>query len=123
MKPTEIITADAERRGSDSSKELALVNQLIKNNNAILLQANNTVILLAAIGENKAELHLYTTDNPLKLMKSVIELEKKIKKSEIDFLYYQESNPQITEMLRRLDLIVEKSDLPNYDWMIDVRRK
>jgi hypothetical protein len=55
-------------------------------------------------------------------MKSAIELEKKIRASDIDFIYYQETNPQITEMLRRLDLVVEKSDLPNYDWMIDVRR-
>jgi hypothetical protein len=55
-------------------------------------------------------------------MKSAIELEKKIKASDIKFLYYEETNPQITEMLKRLDLTIEKSDLPNYDWMINVRR-
>lgn len=122
MKPTEIITADSQRRGSDNTKELVLVNQLIKKNNALLLQANNTIIVLAPIDNGKVEMHLYTADNPLKLMKSAIELEKKIKQSEIEFIYYQETNPQITEMLRRLDLVVEKSDLPEYDWMINVRR-
>ena len=123
MKPTEIITADAQRRNNDPAQALQLANMLIKKHNGLLLQANNTVILLAPIGERKAEMHLYTTDNPLKLMKSSIELEKKIKDSDIDFIYYQETNPQVTEMLRRLDLTVEKSDLPNYDWMIDVQRR
>jgi len=123
MKPTEIITADAERKGSEPTQELALVNQLIKKNNALLLQSNNTLILLAPIDVGKTEMHLYTADNPLKLMKSAIELEKKIRASDIDFIYYQETNPQVTEMLRRLDLTVEKSDLPNYDWMIDVQRR
>ena len=122
MKPTEIIIADAEKRNIDPNQALQLANTLIKKHNAIILQANNTIILLASIDKNKAEMHLYTVDNPLKLMKSAIELEKKIKKSNLDFIYYQETNPQITEMLRRLDLVVEKSDLPNYDWMIDVRR-
>jgi hypothetical protein len=122
MKPTEIITADAEKRNIDPNQALQLANTLIKKHNAIILQANNTIILLASIDKNKAEMHLYTVDNPLKLMKSAIELEKKIRKSDVDFIYYQETNPQITEMLRRLDLVVEKSDLPNYDWMIDVRK-
>ena len=122
MTPTEIITADSKRRNTDSTKELLFVNQLIKKHNGLLLRANNTVILLVPIKDSKAELHLYTADNPLKLMKSVIELEKKIKNSNIEFIYYQETNPQITEMLRRLDLTIEKSDLPDYDWMINVRR-
>jgi len=122
MKPTEIIIADAKRKGAEPTKEVALVNQLIKKHNAIILQANNTMIVLAPINVGKTEMHLYTADNPLKLMKSAIELEKKIRASDIDFIYYQETNPQITEMLRRLDLVIEKSDLPDYDWMIDVRR-
>jgi hypothetical protein len=122
LKPSQIITVDSERRKTNPSKELALVNQLIKKNNAIILQANNSVILLAPIGVGKVEMHLYTADSPLKLMKSAIELEKKIKASDVKFLYYEETNPQITEMLRRLDLVIEKSDLPDYDWMINVRR-
>ena len=122
MKPTEIIAADTKRRGFNFEKELALVHQLIKKNNGLLLQSNNTLILLVPIGVGKAEMHLYTADAPLKLMKSAIELDKKIKKSDIKFIYYEETNPQITEMLRRLDLKIEKSDLPNYDWMINVRR-
>lgn len=120
MKATEIITADAKRRNIDPSEALQVADTLIKKHKGLLLQANNTVILLAPIDTGKAEMHLYTADNPLRLMKSAIELEKKIKASDIDFIYYQETNPQITEMLRRLDLNVEKSDLPNYDWMINV---
>ena len=122
MTPSQIITVDSERRNSDSTKELLFVNQLIKKHNGLLLRANNTVILLIPIAQGKAEMHLYTADNPLKLMKSAVELEKKIKNSDIEFIYYEETNPQITEMLRRLDLTIEKSDLPNYDWMINVRR-
>jgi hypothetical protein len=122
MKPSEIITTDSKRRNADSKHELEFVNQLINQHNGLLLQANNTIILLVPIDKNKVEMHLYTADNPLKLMKSAMELEKKIKDSEIEFIYYQETNPQITEMLRRLDLVIEKSDLPDYDWMINVRR-
>jgi hypothetical protein len=120
MKPSEIIAADAQNRGNDPKKELAFVKKAVELG-GIFLREGETLLLLIPIGDNNAELHLYTQDSPLKLYKAMLGLWKKISASDLSKLYTDITNPQVVEMAKRTDWNVQPSDNPEYNTMVLVK--
>ena len=116
MKPTEIITADAKRNGVNPAPILNKLGRLLNNKEAIMLQSRNSVLIVQKIGKGIAELHLYTTDNQMGLVRALREFIKKIRSSGLDAVYGKADNPQIIQMLKALDVEVIDSDLPEYNW-------
>lgn len=117
MKPSEIITADLARLGKDPTEILRAIAVGLKAKKLIQLQENDSVLLLENIGDNAVELHLFTQDSPLKLAKSIIGFVKKIKASDIERVYGKADNQQIVQLLKNLDVPVQDSDRPEYNWM------
>jgi hypothetical protein len=121
MTPSEIITKDTERRGSDADVMLRKVNKLIQGKAAILLQENDTVLMLITIAKGVAELHLFTADAPLSLTKAMKVFWKKIKDSELKRVYTDITNPQVLEMAKRTGWNIQKSNMPRYNAMAVVK--
>ena len=121
MTPSEIIAKDTERRGSDADIMLRKVNKLIRGKAAILLQENDTVLMLITIAKGVAELHLFTTDAPISLTKAMKVFWKKIKDSNLKLAYTDVTNPQVAEMAKRAGWNVQKSNLPRYNTMVVVK--
>jgi len=117
MTPSEIIKKDAEQRGIDPQKLLASVAVLVKKKNAIMLQENESILLLQPIGEGEVELHLFTEDAPLTMAKSLTKFIEKIRSSDLKAVYGDADNEQITSFLTRLGVDVQPSDKPKYNWM------
>lgn len=117
MKPSEIISADLQSNGVDPTESLRAIAIGLKAKTLIQLHENDSVLLLRKIGDNAVELHLFTQDSPLKLAKSIISFIKKIKSSDIERVYGNAENQQIVQLLRNLDVPVQDSDKPNYNWM------
>jgi hypothetical protein len=117
MKASQIIQADYRKRGEDPNKYLAGLSKLLEIKGAILLQEGDTVFVIINIGNQKAEVHLYTQDNPLQVTKAMNEFVKKLQNSEITTIYSEEEQPELIQMLQYLDINVEPSDNPNYEWM------
>jgi hypothetical protein len=120
MTPTEIISADAQRRGNDPQKELLFVKKAVENK-SIILKEGDTVLLLVPIAQGIVELHLYTQDVPLKLYKAMIVFWKKIQNSDLTKVYTDITNPQILEMAKRTDWNIQPSDNPKYNAMALVK--
>jgi hypothetical protein len=120
MKPSEIIAADAQRRGNNPQKELAFVKKAVEIG-GIFLREGDTLLLLIPLGDNNAEIHLYTQDSPLKLYKAMIAFWKKLTASELVKLYTDITNPQVVEMAKRTDWNVQPSDNENYNTMVLVK--
>ena len=116
MKPTEIITADAKRNGVNPAPILNKLGRLLNNKEAIMLQSGNSVLIVQKIGKGIAELHLYTADNQMGLVRALREFIKKIRSSGLDAVYGNADNPQIIEMVKALGVNVIDSDLPGYNW-------
>jgi len=121
MTPSEIITKDTERRGSDADVMLRKVNKLIQGKAAILLQENDTILLMINIAKGAVELHLFTTDSPTSLFKAMKTFWKKIKSSDLKIAYTDVTNPQVAEMAKRAGWNVQKSNLPRYNTMVVVK--
>lgn len=121
MTPSQIITQDTQRRGSNADEMLRKVNKLVQSKAAILLQQNDTVLLIIGIAKGVAELHLFTADQPLSLTKAMKVFWKKIKDSDLKRVYTDITNPQVLEMAKRTGWNIQKSNTPIYNAMAVVK--
>jgi NhaP-type Na+/H+ and K+/H+ antiporter len=127
MKPTEIINAEFQKLGKDPSKFLRALNIALNKKLAIIMQENDTVLLLIATNDDNAELHLFTQDSPIKLAKALSRFVDKIRKSDLKAVYGPKEDvpnsnrlQQTLTMLKTLGVDVQPSDNPKYEWMAKV---
>lgn len=121
MTPSQIITLDCQRLGVDPRMALDATSKLVKSGIASLMHQNNSVLLLTFINKSDVELHLFTVDTPLTLMKSLAEFINTIRHSEIRRVYGKADNEGILDMLKRLGVNVVPSDKEEYNWMANVQ--
>ena len=120
MKATEIILADAQKRGVDGNKVLGVINSAVKQKKGILMQEGNSVLFLIKIGDGAAETHLFTQDGVMTLARSLSAFVKRGIALGIKTIYGKADNPQIIELLKKVGLNVVDSDLPKYNWKADL---
>ena len=120
MKASEIILADAQKRGVDGTKALGLINNAVKQKKAVLMQEGNSVLILTKIGDVAAETHLFTQESPIALARSLAAFMKRITDLGIRTIYGKADNQQIIELLKRVGFNVVASDLPEYNWKADL---
>jgi len=126
MTPSEIITQEAKKVGYDADVMLRKVNKLVSGKAAILLQNNDSLLLLINIAKNTVELHLFTQDSPTALLSSLKYFVQKIKASDIKTVYGSNDDSQSNRLKNTLDILdkmgvdVSKSNLPRYHWMATV---
>jgi hypothetical protein len=120
MTPSEIIRKDAERMGYDADVVMRKIAKLVKSGAGLLLKEGDSVLLLIAIPDNNAELHLYTADSPLNLSRALKSFIEKIRASDLNAVYGSGEVPQLLKMLNKFGVETMKSDLPNYRWMAPV---
>lgn len=120
MKPSEIILKDAERNGYDGKNAVTAISMMVKNKVATLLQAGNSVLLLRRLDNGGAELHLFTVDSPLSVAKALKHFIGIIRQTNLTAVYGKADNQEVLQLLKRLGVEVEESDLPEYNWMARV---
>ena len=121
MKPSEIILNDKESMKVGADRVLAAVMKIVNGKTGMLLQQNDSVLLLVNLGKKNSELHLYTLDPPIKLARSLKYFIDKIKASDLKRVYGTVAfDAPILKMLRDFGIDVKKSDNPQYQWMADV---
>jgi hypothetical protein len=123
MKPTEVIEQDSEKRGINPKAVLFGVHHFIKQG-GLLLSDENTVLVLQRISKNAFASHLFTTDAPLGLSKSLLKFFRQMQNKGIHRLYGKADNKEIINLLKQLGqregVEVLPSDLPRYNWMMDL---
>jgi hypothetical protein len=127
MKPTEIINAEFQKLGKDSGEFLKKLSAALSKKLAIIMQEENTILILIALGDGNVELHLFTADSPIKVAKALSRFIDKIRKSDLKAVYGPKENvpnsnklKQTLTMLKTLGVDVLPSDNPKYEWMAKV---
>lgn len=126
MTPSEIITQEAHTIGGDADVLLRKIDKLVDSKAAVLLQKNDTLLLLIAIAKGMAELHIFTVDRPAKVVEAVKYFVEKIKDSDIKVVYGSGNTAQDVKLKKTLDILdrlgvdVQKSNQPDYQWMATV---
>jgi hypothetical protein len=120
MKATEIILADAQKRGVDENDALEIISNLLEEGKAVLMQENDSVLLLTKINDDASEVHLFTQDGVMTLARSLSAFMKRTTELGVKTVYGKADNPQILELLKKVGLNVVDSDLPEYNWKADL---
>tara|TARA_R110000868_G_C10707154_1_gene749621 strand:- start:125 stop:508 length:384 start_codon:yes stop_codon:yes gene_type:complete len=127
MKPTEIINAEFQKLGKDSGAFLKKLSAALRKKLAIIMQEDNTILILIALGDGNVELHLFTADSPIRVAKALSRFVDKIRKSDLKAVYGPKENvpnsnklQQTLTMLKTLGVDVQPSDNPKYEWMAKV---
>jgi hypothetical protein len=124
MTPSEIITQEAQKYGGNADILLRKINKLVQSKAGILLQKNDSLLLLISIAKGIVEAHIFTMDSSAKAINSLKYFKDKIMNSDIQKMYFKENAKQQDELNKTLQLLksfgldVQKSNLPRYDWMI-----
>jgi len=121
MKPSEIILNDKEAIKFGAKKVLEGAISAVNSGAAILLQKNNTVLLVIGLGKKAVEIHLYTVDSAMALASAIKYFHQKLVESDIERVYGTEPPDQkIISLMGSVGIKVQKSDKPEFSWMADV---
>jgi hypothetical protein len=96
------------------------INALVKAKSAILMQENDSVLLVRKLNDTSAEIHLFTEDSPKTLAKAVIGFVRRGKTLGIKTVYGKADNQGIVELMKRVGLNVQASDMPQYNWKAQI---
>jgi len=117
MTPTQIVTADSQKRGIDPRRILRAMKKDVHDGKGIVLHTNNSVLFGHYIDNGDMELHLFSVDSPLQLMHSLKEFIKHIRSSKLRAVYGHADNESIVQFLKKAGVDVQPSDKPKFNWM------
>jgi len=123
MTPSEIITQEAQQSGEDADALLRKIHKVVQAKAAVLLQKNNSLMLLMNVAKGVSEVHFFIADDEATLKNSVSHFAKELKNSKLTSIYgdvSKKSNPLLENLFDLLDengIKIEKSNAPQYVWM------
>lgn len=122
MTPSEIILRDQYSQADDPKKVLMGIARIVESGNGILLQKNNSLLLLIRLGDGAVEPHLYTVDAPQSLASAIQYFIEKVKDSDIKKAYFRKpkGGEQIVKMLKIYGMDIQKSDREEYAYMAEL---
>ena len=118
MRVEDIIAAEAEKTGDDANQMIQTVSELVASQDGILLRKNDSVMLVIRIGGNDAEMNLFTADSPQVFPQSLKYFIDTIKKSNVRGIYSDSTDIGLIDTLTNLGYKPQKSDRPDYEWMV-----
>jgi hypothetical protein len=121
MTPSQIITKEAQSQGVDPKQALQHAVVLVNSGHAVLLQENNSVLLVLRLGDGKVALYLSTVDSPVSLKSAFSGFLKKLKASEINTAYVDTKNDQIVRLMKKTGWDVKKSNNPKFTFMAKIK--
>jgi len=118
LSASQIIANDARSQAEGAEKIVMAINDLVQSGKAILLQQNNTVLVVTKIGNNEVDLHLYTVDPPHRLAAALKYFHDELLRSGIQKAYGTEMpDKNLIKLMLAAGIPVDKSDKPGYYWM------
>lgn len=127
MTPSEIITQDVQQVGGNADEMLRKVNKLVQSKAGVLVQKNDSLMLLISIAKGVSEVHFFIADNAAKLKDSMSKFAKELKSSEIKTIYGVAENQHnklledAFDFLIKDGLKIQKSNIPRYVWMAPLK--
>ena len=100
MTPSQIISESLRQLGENPQKGLKAAAMLINSGKGIMLQQNDSILILDKLKPHEVLAHLFTLDSPVGLADSAIELSKKIEQGKIKKVYAGTNDKKIINMFK-----------------------
>lgn len=120
MTPQEIVIADAQRNGKPPGAVMGGIAKAIDTKGAKVLHDGKSVVVIEPIEKSKKDfqVHLFTVDSPIGLVRSVRNMVAQIQQMPgLERVYGDAKDPQVIQMLRTAGVAVQKSDKSKFTWM------
>lgn len=115
---SQIIMNDPHAKEFGAEQVIDAISQLLDSGKAILVQNNNSVIVLIDLGDGSSEIHLYTVDPPHRLASAMKFFHDELVKSGVQKVYGTEMpDKQLVKLMLAVGIPINKSDKPDYYWM------
>jgi hypothetical protein len=114
MKASEIIGQYSQSQGIPAQSAIAAANEAVSSGNSVLLQENDTVLVVTKIKPTVADVAMFTADSPQVLQQSLMALLNKLRQSGIQMIYGDLENKDLVSLLQQSGMQLSQSDLPNY---------
>jgi hypothetical protein len=119
---SQIILNDVHSKEYGAEQVVQAISQLVESGKAVLVQHNNSIIVLIQIGDGEVEIHLYTVDPPHRLASAMKYFHDELLRSGIQKVYGTEMpDKQLVKLMLAVGIPVDKSDKPDYYWMAPVQ--
>lgn len=122
LPPSQIILNDPHSQAAGAEQVVQAISQMVQSGQAILVQKNNSVMVLVKIDNGVVEVHLYTVDPPHRLATAIKYFHDELVRSGIQKVYGTEMpDKQLIKLMLAVGIPVDKSDNPDYYWMAPVK--
>lgn len=115
-KPSEIIQEYATNIGKQPAQMLALVNNIMKSGNGLMIQEHDTVLVMQKLAPKIVSGYLMTADEQQVLISAASSLIEQVKQAGITMMYGFNENEELSLALDYKGAKIVPSDLEKYGW-------
>lgn len=119
----EIIKGDRTCQNGEAERVLEAIEERLNGNNSLIIRKYNSLYLITRLGVGEAEIHFYSVDDALYVVKAAKFFIDQTREAGIHTVYTCDfSDPNMKRILKMIKLIVQPSDKEGFKYMINIGR-
>ena len=123
LKPTDIIFGDHTCQNGEAERVLEAIAERLNEGNSLLIRKYNSLYLITRIGIGEAEIHFYSVDEPLYVVRASKYFIDQTRDSGIHTVYIPDfSDQRMMRILKMIKLTIQPSDKQGFKYMVSLRR-
>ena len=120
----EIITKDHTCQNGEAERVLPIIHRRLLEGNSIFIRKNNSLCFLTRLDNEKLEVHFYSVDSALLVVRAVKYFIEQMKSAGYKWMYINDfSDVNMKRILDMLKHFVEPSDIQSFKYMLNLRSK
>jgi hypothetical protein len=120
---SEIIMKDRTCQNGEAERVLPIVMNRLNEGNSLLIRKYDSLYLITRIGIGEAEIHFYSVDDALRVVKASKYFIDQTRDSGIHTVYIQGfSDDNMKRVLKMIKLTIQPSDKEGFEYMVNLRR-
>jgi hypothetical protein len=119
----DIIKGDHTCQNGEAERVLEVIEERLSNNNSLMIRKYNSLYLITRLGIGEAEIHFYSVDDALYVVKAAKYFIDQTRNSGIHTVYTCDfSDPNMKRILKMIKLTVQPSDKKGFKYMVNIGR-
>jgi hypothetical protein len=123
LSPVKIIIDDHTMSDEQAEKTIQVIQDRLDEGNSLLIRKYDSLYLITRIGIGEAEIHFFSVDDALRVVKASKYFIDQTRDSGIHTVYIKGfSDENMKRVLKMIKLTVQPSDKENFEYMVNLRR-
>jgi hypothetical protein len=123
LSAVDIILNDHTCQDGEAERVLPIIQERLNEGNSLLIRKYNSLYLITKLGIGEAEIHFYSVDDPLYVVRASKYFIDQTRDAGIHTVYIQGfSDWGMERILRMIKLTIQPSDKKPYEYMVNLKR-